>query len=191
MTFQILRAGGLGEHELEALRQFDLTGRYGPCTGITRLQRCAHALPQQTGRPASVLTRSRPATMTCTTCTLWPPRHGQTRLTLVTRSSWVIVNNSQTCVPQPLASCSSRRRRHSGPPPALKLRHLAPRRAAVSGLYQGLWVVQVRRRVQPWRASAQRPRQCGEPPCDRRLRVRAVGAGGSARTSWASTRRQR
>ena len=31
--------------EREALRQFDLTGRYGPCTGLTRLERCAPRLP--------------------------------------------------------------------------------------------------------------------------------------------------
>uniref|UniRef100_G3UN89 DNA polymerase delta 4, accessory subunit n=1 Tax=Loxodonta africana TaxID=9785 RepID=G3UN89_LOXAF len=32
-------SGDVDEEELELLRQFDLAWQYGPCTGITRLQR--------------------------------------------------------------------------------------------------------------------------------------------------------
>ncbi|XP_037373376.1 DNA polymerase delta subunit 4 [Talpa occidentalis] len=40
--------------ELELLRQFDLAGQYGPCTGITRLQRWHRAQQMGLGPPLEV-----------------------------------------------------------------------------------------------------------------------------------------
>ena len=131
MTHQILRAGGLGEHEVEALRQFDLTGRYGPCTGITRLQRCARALPQQTGRPASLLMALRPAPMTFTTCTLWPSRHGLPAVH--TQQLGQGATTAQTCLPESLSPCTNKKAQALWGR-NLKPGHLTPGRAAASGL---------------------------------------------------------
>ena len=65
---QTCDAGCPPEDEREALRQFDLTGRYGPCTGLTRLERCALRLPSSLQRWQGVDRGQRPLVLSCPAC---------------------------------------------------------------------------------------------------------------------------